>query len=246
MRSCSEANNSISVVTANYNGVDTLEALVNSLRSQTDPNFEWIVADGESTDGSLSLLRSIGDLNIIIISQRDFGIYDALNRAIDHASGCYYIVAGSDDVFESDAIANYRYAIGQSNAEILTSHVKFGDRHLAIKHGPQWLYGEKSYIAFHSLGTAFKKDLHARFGMYSRKFPVAADSYFVICACKGGATRHDTKFLAGQIGTNGVSAVDWIGSATELYRAQVLLGGSFAVQTFLLMLRLIRGVFRVR
>ncbi|MDQ6966765.1 MAG: glycosyltransferase, partial [Mariprofundaceae bacterium] len=98
----------ISIVTATFNAEQVLPSLIDSLRNQTDMNFEWVVADGASTDGTLDILQGIKDLNVHVSSQSDFGIYDAMNRALRLSTGDFYIVAGADDRFESDAIANFR------------------------------------------------------------------------------------------------------------------------------------------
>lgn len=121
MNSTSRGSAKISVVTATRNAVKFLPTLIESLRGQTDKDFEWVVADGASSDGTLDLLRSVNDLDIVVTSQSDYGIYDALNRAISASSGTYYIVAGADDSFDFDAIAHFRKAIDQSQADIVTS-----------------------------------------------------------------------------------------------------------------------------
>jgi glycosyltransferase involved in cell wall biosynthesis len=231
----------ISIVTATYNCAAELRNLVESLRAQSDRNFEWVVADGGSTDGTLEFLRSIPDIRPAITSQPDFGIYDALNRAIRLASGGYYIVAGADDRLATDAIANFRRAIEQHRADMVIATVMHGRHHFKIKKGPSWLVGEKAYIAHHSLGTAFRKDLHEKFGLYSRKFPIAADSLFVLRACKGGATRHVSDFVAGLVGCDGVSEADWAGSATEIFRVQLIVGCALIPQVLLLLLRILKG-----
>jgi glycosyltransferase involved in cell wall biosynthesis len=232
----------ISILSATYNCAEQLPQLINSLRHQTDKKFEWVVSDGASSDGTLELLQAITDIDLVLISQPDFGIYDALNRALTASSGQYYIVAGADDRFASNAIANYRNAMEEhSNPDILAACVQYGGYRFEIKRGPSWLFGCKSFIANHSVGTAFKKELHEKFGLYSKKFPIAADALFIIQACKGGATRCESDFVAGEIGTQGVSAVDWAGSATELFRVQLIAGGSVLVQASLLFLRIIKG-----
>lgn len=236
---------SISIVSATYNCIDYLPKLIESLRSQTDKNFEWVVADGDSTDGTLELLNSISDIKIVLISQPDFGIYDGLNRAIKHASAKYYIVAGADDFFANHAVANYRSAIELSGADVVVANVKYGTHYFKVKRGPSWLFGEKSFIANHSLGTAFNKELHNRFGFYSKNFPIAADSLFVIRTCRAGVARYESNFVAGEIGTDGISATDWAGSATEIFRVQIIEGGSVTIQTMIMLLRIIKGASSV-
>jgi len=229
-----------SVITATCNAVADLPGLIESLRGQTDGDFEWVIADGASDDGTLELLQSVTDLNIIISSQPDFGIYDALNRAIRMSSGEYYIVAGADDFFDSDAIANFRRTADESGADIMIAHARYGKRCMKVRKGPPWLFGHVAYIASHTLATAFRKDLHRLYGFYSRKFPIAADQLFVMRACEGGASRYESDFVAGSIGHEGVSSVDRTGNATEVFRVQLALGRSRIAQTLLLILRLLR------
>lgn len=231
----------ISVVTATYNAGEHLQGLVESLRCQTDKDYQWVVADGASTDGTLELLRSINDMDIVVSSQPDFGIYDALNRAIRLSSGDYYIIAGADDSFHSDAIGNFRHEIGNSGADIITAKVIYGQRCVKAKKGPSWLFGHSSFISAHTLATAFRKDLHTTYGYYSRLYPIAADQFFVIKACSGGARRIESDFIAGEIGQSGISSTDRIGNATEVFRVQVMLGRSIFVQALLLMVRLLRA-----
>lgn len=230
----------ISVITATYNAAEHLPRLIESLRGQTDRDFEWVVADGASSDATLGQLKAINDLNVIISSVPDFGIYDALNRGIDCAKGDYYIVAGADDVFCHDAIAHFRAAIAQSHADIIAASSRYGTKRLRVKRGPAWLWGQASFIAGHSLATAFKKNLHQSFGKYSRKYPIAADQLFVLKACKGGARVHTADFVAGDMGAAGISSVDRVGGATEVFRIQLALGSSFPVQLSLLLLRVFR------
>jgi glycosyltransferase involved in cell wall biosynthesis len=230
----------ISVVTATHNAAKHLPRLIESLRGQTDKDFEWVVADGASGDGSLELLRSATGINIVISSQTDFGIYDALNRAIRISSGEYYIVCGADDFFYGDAIANFRRAIVLSRADIIVADAMYGKRRVKVRKGPTWLFGHGALISAHTLATAFRKELHRVYGYYSRKYPIAADQLFVMQACKGGASRYQGDFVAGEIGQGGVSSVDQAGNATEVFRVQRALGSSASVQGLLLMFRLLK------
>jgi glycosyltransferase involved in cell wall biosynthesis len=230
----------ISIVTATYNVARQLPGLIESLKAQTDKDFEWVVADGASTDGTLEMLQSVEGLNVVISSQPDFGIYDALNRAIKLATGNYYIVAGADDSFYGDAVANFRKSIEESGADIVSARAMHGNRCMKIKEGPSWLFGQFSFIASHTLATAIRKDLHLAYGYYSRLYPIAADQYFVVRACDGGASHRDGDFVAGMLGQAGVSSVDYIGNATEVFRVQVAMGRSIFIQTLLFLLRLLK------
>ncbi|MGJ0484853.1 MAG: glycosyltransferase [Methylomicrobium sp.] len=232
-------NRRISIVTATFNAAKNLPDLIESLRNQTDRDFHWIVADGASSDGTLDLLNAIDDLDILVLSQPDFGIYDALNRAIKAVDGEYYIVCGADDLFNADAIANFRLAIDHSHADIVTAHAKYGNKILHPKNRAPWLWGHRAYIAAHTLATAYKKNLHQRFGYYSSKYPIAADQLFVMQACKAGIKPYETDFIVGEIGRAGVSSIDRSGNATEVFRVQLDLGSPKWLQIPILFLRLL-------
>jgi hypothetical protein len=149
-------------------------------------------------------------------------------------------VCGADDFFYSDAIANFRRAIVQSGADIIAANAMYGQRCLKVRNGPVWLFGGGALIAAHTLATAIRKELHKVYGFYSSKYPIAADQFFLMQACKGGASRIESGFVAGEIGRGGVSSLDRAGGATEVFRVQLALGSSAVVQALLLMLRLLR------
>lgn len=231
---------SLSIITATYNAVSVLPQLIESLSAQTDKNFQWVVADGASDDGTLQLLQSVQDIDLILLSQPDFGIYDGLNRAIKVATGEYYIVCGADDVFYIDAISSFRKTIEQTGADILAANVMFDNKVLKPRNSAPWLWGHRAYISMHTIATVIKTNLHAQFGYYSKKYPIAADQLFIMSACKAGVKRHCMDYVAGEIGNAGLSSVDRTGNATEVYRVQLTLGRSKFVQTLLLFLRLLR------
>jgi len=82
----------ISIITATLNSAKTIQRLIDSLRSQSFKDFEWIVVDGESKDNTLEILHKITDLNLRISTRSDFGVYDAINRGIRLSKCDYYIV----------------------------------------------------------------------------------------------------------------------------------------------------------
>lgn len=230
----------ISIISAVFNSAGRLPRLIESLRSQTDKDFEWVVADGASTDETLEILRGVNDLNLVVDSRQDFGIYDALNRAIQISTGDYYIVAGCDDIFYTTAIATFRKEIVNSKYEIITTNAMYKGRKISKKKLPSWIFGQSSYISAHTLATAFNKNLHKKYGYFSSHYPIAADQLFVMMSCLNGARCYRSDCVVGEIGCTGVSSRDRIGNATELFRVQISLGRSYFVQLVLLLMRLLR------
>jgi len=94
----------ISVITAVYNRVDTIADALDSVQAQTWPHVEHVVIDGASKDGTTQLLEARKDELDVFISERDKGIYDALNKGIANATGDIVGFLHADDLFASDEI----------------------------------------------------------------------------------------------------------------------------------------------
>jgi len=87
----------ISIITPVYNGQAKIKATLDSVLSQKSDLFEYLVIDGGSTDGTLEELRSRGD-RLKWISEPDRGIYDAMNKGVDRATGSYVYFLGAGDI----------------------------------------------------------------------------------------------------------------------------------------------------
>jgi glycosyltransferase len=94
----------ISVVTAVYNRRQTIGQALDSVLSQSHSAIESIVIDGASTDGTLAILESYRSSLGVLSSERDHGIYDALNKGIKHATGDVVGFLHADDVFENSEV----------------------------------------------------------------------------------------------------------------------------------------------
>lgn len=94
----------ISIITATFNAAEQLAHTVASLREQTFRNFEWIVIDGGSTDGTPELLRDTEDMLSYWVSEPDSGIYDAWNKGCARARGEWLMFLGAGDVLASPEV----------------------------------------------------------------------------------------------------------------------------------------------
>ena len=78
-----ENNPLISVVTVSYNAVSTIEQTILSVINQTYPNIEYVIIDGESTDGTVDVIKKYADRITYWVSEPDKGIYDAMNKGMN-------------------------------------------------------------------------------------------------------------------------------------------------------------------
>ena len=103
--------NTFSIITINYNNRAGLEKTFNTVFSQTLTDFEYIIIDGGSTDGSLDLITRYSNKFTYWVSEQDKGIYDAINKGINAASGDYLMFLNSGDYLLSEDILEYAKAI---------------------------------------------------------------------------------------------------------------------------------------
>lgn len=94
----------ISVITVVYNGAKTIEKTIKSVLGQSYRNMEYIIIDGHSTDGTQQLVTKYIDSIAYFVSEKDTGIYDAMNKGIECATGDYIIFINSDDSLAENAL----------------------------------------------------------------------------------------------------------------------------------------------
>lgn len=171
----------ISVVTAVYNRVDTIVQAIESVRSQTHDDVEHIIQDGGSTDGTLEKIIDMGS-GASSISERDSGIYDALNRGIARASGDVIGLMHSDDHFANDHILE-KVAAFFSDPTVDgvygdLQYVSASDTSRVVRH---WRSGDyqptmlaRGWMPPHPT-LYLRREIFERFGTYDTTFHIAAD-----------------------------------------------------------------------
>jgi glycosyltransferase involved in cell wall biosynthesis len=108
----------ISIVTSTRNAARQLPNAIESVRQQSYSNFEWIIIDGASTDGTIELIQESGDVVDQWLSEPDSGIYDAWNKGLELARGDWICFLGADDwlwdpnvFFKLSAVLEHAYPI---------------------------------------------------------------------------------------------------------------------------------------
>ncbi len=237
---------SISIITVTYNAAAVLSGLIDSLRAQTDRDYEWVVVDGASTDGTVELIKSAGDVVSKWISEPDCGIYDAMNKAVRLASGELYLVCGADDRLSPTAVADYRRAATETSADIISACVESDAGVVRPLRGQSWRRGHLAFVSQHSVGSLIRKSLHQEFGYYSRWFPIAADQHFLKRVCMSPKVQIvAADFIAGRYSLEGLSGSDIPGTMAEFFRVQLETERHAGLQVLLYGLRLMRHFGRI-
>lgn len=101
------SNNLLSIITVCFNAAETIEMTIQSIIKQRYKDIEYIIIDGGSTDGTLDIIRKYSSNIAYWISEKDQGIYDAMNKGISKASGSWIYFLGADDVlYDSEVISD--------------------------------------------------------------------------------------------------------------------------------------------
>jgi len=172
----------ISVITAVYNNRDTIAKALDSALTQTHPDVDLIVIDGASTDGTQEVLQGYSDRLAVLVSEPDRGIYDALNKGIERASGDVVGFLHSDDLFADSAVLS-RIATAFADP---TVDAVYGDLLYVRKDDPTrvvrtWRAGEFSpgrlahgWMPPHPT-LYVRRSAYQRLGGYDTSYRIAAD-----------------------------------------------------------------------
>jgi len=170
----------ISIITVCYNSAKTIEKTFQSVQSQTYNNIEYIVIDGKSKDGTVDIMNDYKSIITKYISEPDNGLYDAMNRGIELATGDLVGILNSDDVFTDHTILEKiaRFHTENDIEASVGNIIKVNEEGEFIRNysAENW-NPEKLKIGFMPPHPAifFNRNLYEKYGQYHLDFTIAAD-----------------------------------------------------------------------
>jgi len=175
----------VSIITATYNSVKTLEGTIKSVLAQTYADIEYIIIDGASTDGTQQLIRQyelqFGE-RLKWLSEKDSGIYDAMNKGIKMATGEIVGILNSDDYFTNNNVIELMMAaFKDSNLDAV-----YGDIHFIREGQPDKIFRYYSSKPFRPLWLRFgfmpahpsfycRKEVFEKAGLYKTDYKIGSD-----------------------------------------------------------------------
>jgi glycosyltransferase involved in cell wall biosynthesis len=169
----------ITIVTAVFNGEKYLEESILSLHKQLYGNYEHIIIDGGSTDGTIDIIKKYEDKIDYWCTEKDKGIYDAFNKGMKLASGEYLGFLNSDDIYSDHALKILtKYIERYPEKDFFFGAVK---KHWGILYGykPYKIHWSWGFYSSHSTGFFIKTNSAKKVGLYNLKYKYSADyDYF--------------------------------------------------------------------
>lgn len=172
----------ISIITVSYNSSQTIEDTIVSVLAQNYQDLEYIIVDGNSTDTTMDIVNKYKDKINKIISEKDSGIYDAMNKGIKMATGDIIGILNSDDLYKSQTVLkDVADCFKEKNIDACYGNIEYVDRCDIKKVVRFWRAGEykkeklnSGWIMPH---PAFfvKKEVYNKYGLFNLDFRIAAD-----------------------------------------------------------------------
>jgi glycosyltransferase len=176
----------VSIITATYNSAATLQDCLQSVASQTHPSIEHLIIDGASKDETVAVAKAFPHISTIV-SERDGGIYDAMNKGIALAQGEIIGILNSDDFYvDEQVIADVVNLFQSSTCDIVYADLQYVDQldtqkvvrtwKSGLMHAKSFLFG---WMPPHP--TLFvRRSVYERFGVFNLDLKSAADYEFML------------------------------------------------------------------
>jgi glycosyltransferase involved in cell wall biosynthesis len=180
-------NPKISIITVSYNSQSTIKHTIDSVSSQTYKNKEYILIDGASQDWTLDILDFKKDEIDNFVSEKDDGIYNAMNKGIKAATGDIIGILNSDDFYyNQDVLSKVAKVFEETNCDCLYGDLIFVNKGDISKIARYWKSGKfeknimkKGWMLPHP--TFFvKKKIYQKYGLYNTSLKRAADYEMIL------------------------------------------------------------------
>ncbi len=186
----------ISLVTPVFNNVSEIEETLQSVFSQNYKNLEYIVIDGRSTDGTLDILKKYKDKISILVSEKDQGLYYALQKGFSKSSGEILGLLHSGDTFSSnDILKKIENRFQEKNPDILYGDLIYVQKENTSKVIRSWKSGSPRNLSWGWIpphpALFMKKSIFEEVGTFDTQFKISADYDFMLRAFKNDAYKID-------------------------------------------------------
>lgn len=172
----------VSIITAVLNRADTIEDCIRSIQSQTYEDIEHIIVDGGSTDGTLEIIKKYHDRIAKMVSEPDNGIYYALNKGLELATGDIIGLLHADDIYTSETVLEKvvdvftKYDVDSCYGDLVYVDKYNTDKVIRYWKSLEYKHGSFKF-GWHPPHPTFfvKKEIYEKYGFFKTDFKIASD-----------------------------------------------------------------------
>jgi len=223
------------VATVCLNAEADMARALDSVLAQSLTDYEFVVQDGGSTDSTLRILReyeSRFEGRLSWVSAPDAGLYDAMNKALERATGEFIVFLGADDRLAPDALETVERILAETPADIVCGATR------VVGDGMAWDESPRSFAEHRIPKRAparhqsifVRREAIRALGGFSLDFPIAADYDLYLRLKEGGATEVLTRRTLSEFGLGGVSSRNAAQTAEDYRAVRVAHGANPALQ----------------
>jgi glycosyltransferase involved in cell wall biosynthesis len=173
----------LSIITINYNNLQGLKRTVESVVNQTWQEFEYIVIDGGSTDGSAAFLECQSENLDYWVSEPDKGIYNAMNKGIAKATGEYLLFLNSGDhLYNNEVIKESSHYFNSNDLICFDVHMIKNMNSRMVRHPDKLRFSDFYLNGLNHQSVLIRKELFETVGLYDEDLKIASDWKFFILA----------------------------------------------------------------
>ena len=200
----------LSVITINYNNAYGLKKTIESVVNQTWKEFEYIVIDGGSGDESSNVIEANIDGIDYWVSEKDNGIYNAMNKGIKQSKGKYLLFLNSGDFLINRDVFRNAFKYFYSNFDFICGNLyfEFNGHKVNKEHPEQMTFSYLISRTVYHPSTFIKRTLFEKHGLYNEKNKIVSDwEFFFKAMGLNGATYQKLNHTITHFDMNGISSV---------------------------------------
>jgi glycosyltransferase involved in cell wall biosynthesis len=211
-------NKKLSIITVNLNNKEGLRNTIESVISQIFPDYEYIIIDGGSTDGSVDIIKQYTNKITYWISEPDTGIFNAMNKGVCQAKGEYCLFLNSGDAFYSKEVLETVFRENYEEDIITGNIIEVHSDKTTLRKGRPYVRAQEGRdltafdlfagSLFHQ-ATFVRKKLFDQYGLYDERYRIVSDStfFFNLIVLKGIKLKYIDAIIV-YFDMNGISNVN--------------------------------------
>ncbi len=164
----------VSVITVVYNGVNEIEETILSVLNQQYTDIEYIIIDGGSTDGTIDIIKKYLDKIAVFVTERDGGVYDAMNKGVSLATAEWINFMNCGDSFYNNDVLKNVFNVGRIKGDVIYGSVCTFDRYKNVIIQSMPLQNLNKRMIFCHQSSFVKRELLLRYP-FDKSFKICAD-----------------------------------------------------------------------